>query len=30
MESFFATLKRELAEGSEYATRDDARADVFV
>jgi transposase InsO family protein len=30
MESFFATLKRELVEGAEYATRDDARADVFV
>jgi transposase InsO family protein len=30
MESFFATLKRELVEGTEYATRDDARADVFV
>ena len=30
MESFFATLKRELVERTEYATRDDARAHVFV
>lgn len=30
MESFFATLKRELVERTQYATRDDARADVFV
>ena len=30
MESFFATLKRELVEGTEYPTRDEARADVFV
>lgn len=30
MESFFATLKRELVEGAQYPTRDDARADVFV
>uniref|UniRef100_UPI0038D073B0 phage major capsid protein n=1 Tax=Falsiroseomonas sp. TaxID=2870721 RepID=UPI0038D073B0 len=30
MESFFAALKRELVEGTEYATRDDARTDVFV
>jgi len=29
MESFFATLKRELVEGAEYRTRDQARADVF-
>ena len=30
MESFFATLKREVVEGTEYPTRDEARADVFV
>lgn len=30
MESFFATLKRELVERTQYATRDDARAEVFV
>lgn len=30
MESFFATLKRELVEGARYATRDEARAEVFV
>lgn len=30
MESFFASLKRELVEGAEYATRDEARAEVFV
>jgi transposase InsO family protein len=29
MESFFATLKRELVEGADYQTRDGARADVF-
>lgn len=29
MESFFATLKRELVEGANYQTRDGARADVF-
>jgi transposase InsO family protein len=29
MESFFATLKRELIEGADYQTRDQARADVF-
>lgn len=30
MERFFATLKREIVEGTEYNRRDDARADVFV
>lgn len=30
MESFFATLKRELLERTQYATGDDARADVFA
>lgn len=30
MEGFFATLKRELVEGTEYTTRNGARADVFV
>jgi transposase InsO family protein len=30
MESFFATLKRELVVGADYATRDEARAEVFV
>lgn len=29
MESFFATLKRELVEETDYQTRDQARADVF-
>ena len=29
MESFFATLKGELAEARDYLTRDEARADVF-
>ncbi len=29
MESFFATLKRELVEEADYQTRDHARADVF-
>lgn len=29
MESFFATLKRELIEEADYQTRDQARADVF-
>jgi transposase InsO family protein len=29
MESFFATLKRELVEEADYQTRDEARADVF-
>jgi transposase InsO family protein len=29
VESFFATLKRELAHRSSWATRDEARGDVF-
>ena len=29
MESFYATLKGELAEQRDYLTRDEARADVF-
>ena len=29
MESFFATLKGELIEGTDYQTRDQAKADVF-
>jgi transposase InsO family protein len=30
MESFFATLKRELVDDADYATRGEARADVFA
>ena len=30
MESFLATLTRELLEGAGYATRDEARAELFV
>ena len=28
-ESFFKTLKRELAEGRSYGTRDEAKQDIF-
>ena len=29
MESFFASLKKELVRGEEFATRDEARAELF-
>ena len=29
MESFFASLKKELVRGEDYATREDARASIF-
>lgn len=29
VESFFKTLKRELAEGRSYGTRDEAKQDIF-
>jgi len=29
MESFFASLTKELVQGEDYATRDEARASIF-